>query len=403
MRKLVVFLTVLLLALLAKAETVTLTITPGSTMSETYFAHSEANLLAYSKEYEQNWLKINNQSDFTKIRPGDYLFECQPKLAEVVAEVAAMEPVTTEPVTAEELTNEPEPVQQEVVAIEPEPEDQSLGLTGLDLNQYPQGDWQSTPQWSAPISQTPPPTVPAETAKIIAEFVAPMEKPIAFTLPIEEKLKEFNKSTHKRVGRGSQPRESFFAANLPFWSIYGVVILLICFSIYNYYSQIIALIRWGINHFRARGPSPREAALEAQVEMLKESLEKTKKELKPLERENAWCRQTIRKVMAPFEVPYSGRKKIYLEVTRRRPSGEPFLVAFPGLNRDVLYDKEVLFEALMELIGKPEEFWKQHLSLPAEVVRSLKGSAELREKRARLAQTKTDKKPAREFAHAGAK
>lgn len=398
MRKLMFVLVAMLLAQLVKAETVTLTIIPGSTMSETYFAHHEANLLPYSKEYEENWLKINNQTDFKKIRPGDYLFECQPKLAEVAV---------VEPVTAEEIINESETVQQEVVST-PRKQYEPSGIVQLDFDKYEKVEWSPAPQRTTTIPETLTPIVEIQIAAHTepaqeVELLMPTEGPETFTMKAEEKIAEANRAAYKRLNRRSYPRESFLSANLPNLLLGSVLLI-----------TFITLVSWRKNilqklvhiDFKSKAPtrSPREAELEALVKRLQNSLKQAKESVTPLERENEWYRQKLSKVMAPYEIPFSGRKKVYFEVTSRRPGGQPFQVFFPGLDRNVVYDNEVLFEALIELINKPEEIWRKHINLPKEVVTALKGSVELKEKRRKLVQ---EQKPqpstnrAREFAHAG--
>jgi hypothetical protein len=229
----------------------------------------------------------------------------------------------------------------------------------------------------------------------------PTEKPEAFTVKAEEKIADQNQAAYKRLNKRSYPRESLLVTNLPYLLLGSALIITIILSIISARWLWPKLAEY-MNRFRARGPSSREVELETRVEELQNSLKQTKDSVAPLERENKWYRQKLDEVMASYEIPYSGRKKIYLLVTSRRPGGQPFRVFFPGLDRDVVYDNEVLFEALMELLGKPEEFWRKHINLPNETVAALKGLVELKEKRQKLAkEAKTIKKPAREFAHAG--
>ncbi len=263
MRKVMVFLMVLVLAQLAKTETVTLTIAPGSTMSETYFAHHEANLLPYSKEYEKRFKKLNNINDFTKMKPGDYLFECQPKAEGVVDEPKS------------------EPTKEAVPEIR---KYESSGL--INFNQYEKVEWTPETQRPEPASTLENSVGAKVSAQMITrtkpaqetELLMPIEKPEAFTVKAEEKIADQNRTAYKRLNKKSYPRESFLSANIPYLLIGGALLITIILSIISVRHLLIKLSKY-VDPFRARGPSPREVELKAQVEELEKELDQYKKHL----------------------------------------------------------------------------------------------------------------------------
>ncbi len=288
MRKLMVFLMVLVLAQLAKATEfgyVTLEVKLGSSVGDVFYAHPEVQnlgLYVYSKEYHEAWEKVDGPTDFNRLKPGMHNFPVT-KLIEQEAQAVGVPtslPAIDTPKT-EGVKDEPESNEQEVVVTTRKYE--PSGIVQLDFDQYEKVDWSPAPQRTATIPETLTPIVEIQIAAHTepaqdAELLMRAEKPEAFTVKAEEKIADQNQAAYKRLNKRSYPRESLFVTNLPYLLLGSALIITIILSIISARCLWPRLVKHA-TRLTAPDTSPRETELETQVNQLEKELATYKKHL----------------------------------------------------------------------------------------------------------------------------